>query len=719
MNRRNFVNKTAFAGLTSFIPVSLLEEIFRRDQESVIDFKTMDSNDIIPAPDDPSNWDEWREALASWRIKKQKELNYDGSSYRSEHFRWVTSDFSCCFVMMCDSEFYDHEKNEYTIEKLIDSGKKQFGGYDSVVLWHAYPRIGLDDRNQFDFYREMPHGLAGIKDGVRRFHEAGVKVFINYNPWDTGTRRENKSDIECLIEIIRSIDADGIFLDTMKNADFREKLDEIRPGIVMEGEIALPLGHVQTHHMSWAQWFKDSNSPGVYRNKWFERCHMQHAIDRWNPDKTAQMQTAWMNGSGMMIWENVFGQWLGWNERDKSSYRAVHIIQKQFPDIFSGENWTPLSQESPVKGVYVSLWEGEEIQLWTLVNRNNFPVEGILLQTELLRNTRYYDLTTGEEVPSGENKKTIDLRGKIGKRGISAFLSIPGRKIKNDFRKFLSEIKTIQSASDDTGIHIKNNERIPSKSSVIHTRIPEEMVEIPAVSTEMSMEYTFRECGAYGNLQEHLDLSKKVRLHEPCTISLKADIKRFAIDETPVTNAQFREFVIKSKYVPVIRENFLKHWVNGEIPDGKENHPVTYVDLEDARAYASWAGKRLPTEYEWQFAAQGPDKRIYPWGNEMDKNKCNQYTYNMTTPVKAFPEGVSFFGCYDMCGNTWELTESEHTDGHTRFVMLKGGSCFKAEGSQWYMDGGPQKNRFFAKMLLMWPGLNRCSTVGFRCAADL
>ena len=75
-----------------------------------------------------------------------------------------------------------------------------------------------------------------------------------------------------MIEIIESIDADGIFLDTMKDApDFREKLDSVKPGIVMEGEIALPLEHIQTHHMSWAQWFKDSNVPGVYRNKWFER----------------------------------------------------------------------------------------------------------------------------------------------------------------------------------------------------------------------------------------------------------------------------------------------------------------------------------------------------------------------------------------------------------------------------------------------------------------
>jgi formylglycine-generating enzyme required for sulfatase activity len=720
MNRRNFINKTALMGLTSFIPIRTLEAMSSNTKEPVIDFKTIDSNDIIPAPDDPTLWKEWRDKLSKWKIQKQKDLKYDSSSYRSEPFRWVTSDFSCCFLMMCDSEFYDHEKNEYTVEKVISSGKQKFGGYDSVVLWHAYPRIGLDERNQFDFYREMPHGLTGLHDVVQRFHQGGVKVFINYNPWDTGTRREEKTDIELLIDIIRSIDADGIFLDTMKNApDFREKLDNVKPGIVMEGEIALPVEHIQTHHMSWAQWFKDSPVPGVYRNKWFEHRHMQHAIDRWNSVKIAQLHTAWMNGSGMMIWENVFGQWLGWSERDKSIYRIMHSIQRQFADLFSGEKWTPLSHVSPVPGVYVSSWEGEEVQLWTLVNRNDLPVDGTLMKADHKKDRLYFDLVQGEEVKSGIKNGKIDLNGKMGAKGIAGFLSIPEKKI-NEFRNFLVEQKRIsQLFSDDITNPVMTNQRIISRIAKGKPGLRDGMVRIPAKSLKMSMEYTLRECGAYGNVQDHLAIMQSNKLHSPFIITKEIHIKEFALDETPVTNAQFMEFILKSGYEPAISENFLKHWIKGKIPEGKDDHPVTYVDLIDAKAYAEWKGKRLPTEYEWQFAAQGYDALTFPWGNKMENNKCNLNTYNETTSVKAFPQGISPFGCYDMCGNTWELTDSEHTDGHTRFVILKGGSCFKASGSHWYMDGGPQKNSFFAKMLLVWPGLDRCSTVGFRCASDL
>jgi formylglycine-generating enzyme required for sulfatase activity len=721
MNRRNFVKKSVTGGIGSFISINSLKAYASGKQDSLFKDELMDSNDIIPAPDDPEQWHAWRYALNQWKKRKQLQLNYDGGSYRSKSFQWVTSDFACCFIMMCDAEFYDFKTNEYTINHLINEGKHKYGGYDSVVLWHAYPRIGLDDRNQFDFYRDMPHGLTGLKNVVDQFHQNKIRVFIDYNPWDKGTRREEKTDIDSLLDIIRSIEADGIFLDTMKDApDFREKLDSVKPGIVLEGEIALPLEHIQSHHMSWAQWFKDSKVPGVYRNKWFEHCHMQHAIDRWNSNKIPQLHTAWMNGSGMMIWENVFGQWLGWNERDKAMYRTIYSIQHQFADLFSGERWTPLSQKLSFTGVYLSLWEGEGIQLWTLVNKNEFPVEGALMKTMLHSENRYFDLVKGEEITSGIENETIAFNGNIPKQGIACYLSITKTKTDADFISFLVNQKRLNlSASDDTSIRTRSNVLFKLKESAKHAFPLSEMVTIPATSLTMNMEYTFRESGAYGNIQEHLALSPTHPLHSPCLIAKNVDISSFAIDETPVTNSQFNDFINKSGYKPRFNENFLRHWVDGKIPSGKEDHPVVFVDLEDARAYARWSGKRLPTETEWQFAAQGYDALNYPWGNDMDENKCNQNTYGETTAVKAFPEGISPFGCYDLCGNTWELTESEYTDGRTRFVMLKGGSCYKAKGSQWYTDGGPQKNNFIAKMLLMWSGLDRCSTVGFRCAIDL
>ena len=221
-----------------------------------------------------------------------------------------------------------------------------------------------------------------------------------------------------------------------------------------------------------------------------------------------------------------------------------------------------------------------------------------------------------------------------------------------------------------------------------------------------------RECGGY-------DSKPNANWKPARKIQRNAALKRFAMDETLVSNARFAEFIKASGYKPQHPENFLKHWTDGKPPAGKEDHPVVYVDLDDARAYAKWAGKRLPLEEEWQYAAQGADGRKYPWGEKMEPGRANGGEADGTTPVKAFPTGRSPFGCYDMCGNVWQWTESERSDGRTRFCILRGGAWFTAKGSGWYMDGGPRPADFAVKFLMTWPGLDRCSTIGFRCAVDL
>src|ERR1700677_4420052 len=92
-------------------------------------------------------------------------------------------------------------------------------------------------------------------------------------------------------------------------------------------------------------------------------------------------------------------------------------------------------------------------------------------------------------------------------------------------------------------------------------------------------------------------------------------VDMFYLDKYPVTNADFKKFLDATHYHPQDDLNFLRDWKNGGYPEGWAKKPVTWVSLEDARAYAKWAGKRLPHEWEWQYAAQGEDGRRYPWGN--------------------------------------------------------------------------------------------------------
>jgi iron(II)-dependent oxidoreductase len=157
----------------------------------------------------------------------------------------------------------------------------------------------------------------------------------------------------------------------------------------------------------------------------------------------------------------------------------------------------------------------------------------------------------------------------------------------------------------------------------------------------------------------------------------KIYLDAYYIDETPVTNEEYQRFVLATGHpVPFYDADWAKPYNWDKLlktyPPGKGNHPVVLVTWDDAVAYAHWAGKRLPTEAEWEKAARGgiyldgdqwrlhpnPNpKRFYPWGNEApDANRCNfNYNEKGTTPVgKYSPRGDSPYRVKDMAGNVWE-----------------------------------------------------------------
>jgi gamma-glutamyl hercynylcysteine S-oxide synthase len=199
------------------------------------------------------------------------------------------------------------------------------------------------------------------------------------------------------------------------------------------------------------------------------------------------------------------------------------------------------------------------------------------------------------------------------------------------------------------------------------------------------------------------------------------------IDKYPVTNQQFKIFLNATHYSPKDDHNFLRDWKNGEYPKGWSNKPVTWVSLEDARAYAHWAEKRLPHEWEWQYAAQGEDGRAYPWGNTSPTEAGNaslkvvpeQDTDRTMAPpsdVDAHPAGASPFGVMDLVGNVWQWTDV-YSDEHTSAAIVRGGSHYHPQGSRWYF---PQayRNDQHSKYLLMAPSLDRSGAIGFRCVRD-
>lgn len=665
----------------------------------------------------------WREQLHQWRSVTRSLMAYDGSAYTVPAFDWASRAYALGFVMMFDTQFYDAESGHYRIDALLDDAIIEFGGYDAILLWHAYPKIGFDARNQFDFYRDAPGGLAGLRRVVDRCHERGVRVCLGYYPWDSGTRRESQGDAETLAELVAALDADGVFLDTMTQAmdGLREKLDAARPGVVMESEHLLPLEHITTHHASWAQGLPQRDYPGVLRNKWFERRHMQHRIKRWQVDHTEELHLAWMNGAGVVVWENVFGSDVRWSARDKAILRGMLPVQRRYGDLFSGEGWQPLVETATAQ-VAASLWEGDGLRLWTLCNLSDAPYTGPLFSMEVRDGEAWYDLIGGERLTPVRDAEGLAVVGRLRPRAIGAILAGRENALGADFATFLDSQRSrdTRASWDATPpVTVETPRSMPAPLPLAH--VPDDMRRIPGRAFTLKVQFRLRECGFYGygtGERPRLDLRFR-NLHHAETLARPVQLAPFALDVTPVTNAQYAAFLQSSGYRPRVPAHFLAHWTDGLLPTALELHPVVYVDLDDARAYAAWAGKRLPTEAEWQHAAQGDDERLYPWGDAYDMERCNAGANGRTTPVSAFPAGASPYGCLDMCGNVWEWTESERSNGRTRFAILKGGSFYRAYGSDWYADGGPQPNAFSAKVILSWPDIDRCATVGFRCAADV
>lgn len=125
----------------------------------------------------PERGDEaiWLADQRHWRSERLIRAGYDGSEYERPELEWTQSSFVQGFVMVHDRSFYDPGSRSYTVDRLLDDLDTRFGGPDSVLLWHSYPNLGIDGRNQYDLIRDMPGGVAGVAAMIERFHARGVR----------------------------------------------------------------------------------------------------------------------------------------------------------------------------------------------------------------------------------------------------------------------------------------------------------------------------------------------------------------------------------------------------------------------------------------------------------------------------------------------------------------------------------------------------------------
>ncbi|MBO0885467.1 MAG: SUMF1/EgtB/PvdO family nonheme iron enzyme, partial [Mycobacterium sp.] len=501
-----------------------------------------------------------------------------------------------------------------------------------------------------------------------------------------------------LAKTMAEIGADGLNGDTMNAVTkdyFDDSLADGNP-LVLEPELGLNganLANIQWNTQSWGYWNYTSPAPLVSLTKWLEPRHTVHVNDRWSQSKIDMLQAAFFNGTGLESWENVWGIWNQMTDRDSEATRRVATIEREFPGLLVSEGWQPYAPTLQNSAVYASRWPGSGSQtLWTLVNRGTGDTSGDQVTVDYQPGLHYYDVWNGVELRPTINGDKATLAFPIEGKGFGAILASTTKALPNGFGGFLASMHKLAQrplSSFSAANTVLSQTMTPVGTTARPGNAPAGMVAIPGADFPFNVSGTEIEGGNMAGVDVQYPWERQPGRYHSQVVA----IRPFYIDRAEATNAQYQKFMDATHYRPADMHNFLKDWdwSNPQHPQyrpGWANKPVTWVSLEDARAYATWAGKRLPNEWEWQYAAQGLDGRNYPWGNTFDPSRVPATSSSRTgmpapADVTAHPSGASPFGALDMVGNVWQWT-NQFTDQHTSAAVVRGGSYYRAQGSSWY-----------------------------------
>ena len=708
---------------------------------------------------------DWRDGLRMmfqerWLYDLDK---FDNTLFERKDLSWIRHSYLLLLQFAWDQKYYDAVKGANVSDHFIAEQDKVLGGYEAFMIWPTWPRLGLDQRNQWDMYRDLPGGLKELRRQSGLMHKRGEKYFISYNPWDESTRHEDH--IKGMEKLLKEIDADGVVLDTWgeSSKEFQAAADRVKPGIILYSEgMAVP-----------------KDMPGIVAGRVHDAIYLPPPLNLnklIKPDmaifRVIQLAEGRIHRETAVSFFNGYGVELNimrpgrpdWIEEEFAYLGKTTKILRENSPAFLSRFWTPLLQttldsiwvnrwptpsktlftvyslrpegftgplfevSAPKDSHYVSLWNHEELNLITTKDKSFVPatVEGFsrswldtrregnidcialfpnLLKVKIDQDSLHFEASQGTKVVVWAGLPSYSCRSvefPIGSRTISL-----REQLGTHEEKFVVQLFSDNELSDERVINVP----LATPRLVSHVERTTPVLNPPAGMVEVpSGTFKYRTARSF--------LSPNEAIPYPDNADGRVvSVKWFFMDQFPVTNARFKIFLKASHYRPKDTTNFLRHWVAGSPPKGLENHPVVYVSLEDARAYARWSSKRLPTEIEWQYAAQGTDGRKYPWGNKFDSTRCNN-GLGKTTPVDMFPSGKSPFGVEDLIGNVWQLTNDVYDNGSNYFGIVRGGSYYNPGSSVWYIQGGPQPADNPQILLMVSPALDRNATVGFRCVKD-
>lgn len=640
-------------------------------------------------PSTPLNKRRYDELKASFYPKSAA---VDPQLYARKEMQWLKSNFTSGFAFLWDQDLWDANKKVFTVQRYCDKMKSAFGGCQSVLFWYSYPNLGIDQRNTWEFLKDIPGGIDGLKSIVETFHKNGVKVYFPYTSWEIDTHRNGGGpDAWRWSEMISKTNADGLFFDVFFDAgDFQKYLDKAKRGISIGTEHHPSLQNIQGYNgltSSWGQTIEPYQNNGISRGKWMIPAFMQWKINRNETDRQNSMAYSWVNGQGILVWENVFGYMNTWNAQDRKDLRKINAIYQHFYNLYTSDSWKPyLPNDNP--HVHISSWENSNYRVWNIVTDSGSRVSSFKI-SPLDKGAVYYDLWHGKKV----SIKNDELNIPINRFGCVLEMK---RQLSPSIASLL-----IKQRKEDRSLTSSPDQHVVALSA----KLPRPAPDVPQRATKMQTKLLPITGGSYDLVAKHLKREGGCFPDEDAKDNNDYRTEKNAFGKTMivhhdhlntgnlqimqrvVTNGEYEHFILSSHYKPQDTMNYLTHWKGKVCPDSMLNQPVVYVSLDDARAYARWAGMRLPTEWEWQVAGE--------------------------------LNGESF-----VFNEVWEWNESERFDGHNHFVSLRGGcATWKLKTSDWYFPGTPDNTKpggtqplnSHCKYYLMLAGFDRAATIGFRC----
>ncbi len=321
----------------------------------------------------------WKENIRS---------RYDLRKYFRPKNRWIKKNYLQHFTFAYGKEAFEYKKTKFKINKIIKEGK-EFGGYDSIIFWHQYPRLGLDNTNQWELYRYLPEDYKSIKKIVKECHLNNIKFFIPFKPWDVRSNESLDKHAKFLENFIIETNIDGFFLDTMSSLpESFLRIQKKFPSFEFCSEGA-PKEQRQIEQLtsSWDQIgdirrnYKVEVETNMFRFVFPE--HPLNLVSRWSvgSDKDSIIKRAAFNGTGLVIWQDVFGCWLPFSKKQKQLIKQLKKILVKFHDIFFGNNSIPLI-ETLSKGIICNQFANDNQRIYSIYNFTSKKIKGPLFSFE-------------------------------------------------------------------------------------------------------------------------------------------------------------------------------------------------------------------------------------------------------------------------------------------------------------------------------------------------